>query len=184
MDAKGDAQALVQRDRKQCADSRPEQHMHAAGDRGKDNLQRHRDTRNRLRVYVLNVLRQQASAEGGQRSADHGYPQFFAHHIDAARGGGGFVLGDRFERDARDAVVDPLPDGETTDPDHQRDDVKIALLRELQRIPGVANRLQASCRASRRSHRAPRSGSTARPGSKLMSPAQSNDRRRASRKDG
>src|SRR5438132_1104528 len=77
----------------------------------------------------------------GQRRADDGDAQLLAHHADADRGCGLLVLRDRFERLAGDAAVDRAPDQEAAEPHDERDAVKVPLVGELQRVPGMAGKL-------------------------------------------
>ena len=66
-------------DREQRADGRPEQGIHAAGDRGEDDLQRHRHARHDLRVEIQDVLRSSAPPTAVSAALMHRDPQFLAH---------------------------------------------------------------------------------------------------------
>ena len=132
----------VSDNRQQRADRRPQQRIDAAGDGGEHDLQRHRDARHRLGIEIHHVLPVDRAAERGQRRADDGHAQLLAQHVDADRGGGILVLGNRLERLAADAAVDQPPDAEPGQPQHERDAVEIALLGKLQRVPGMADGLR------------------------------------------
>ena len=97
----------------------PNSRIDPADDRREDDLQRHRDARNRLGIEIHQVLPVDRAAERGQRGADERHAQLLAHDIDADRCCGVLVLRDSLERLAADAAVDPVPDHKPDQPEQR-----------------------------------------------------------------
>ena len=135
------AQTFRQRQREQRSDRRAEQGIHAAGNGGEYDLQRHGDARHRLRIEIQEILGEQGAAERGQRGADDGDAHLFPQHVDPHRGRGFLVLRDRLQRFAPDAAVDAAPDGKPRQPNDEGNEIEVRVVRELERVPGMARRL-------------------------------------------
>src|ERR1700761_5078157 len=139
--AEPDPQAFGEREREQRADARTQHRIDPARDRREHDLQRHRDARDRLRVEIHEILAVDRATQRGQRRTDHGDAYLLAHHVDADGGSRILVLADGFQRLAADAAIDLAPDDEPEQPEHQRYEIEVNLLGELQRVPGMADRL-------------------------------------------
>ncbi len=87
-------------------------------------------------------MREERAAEGGERGARHRDAQLLSQDVDADRGRGTLVLGDRLERRPAHAAIDPVPDDDADHPDDERDGIEIGLVGELQRVPGMPDRLR------------------------------------------
>src|SRR5262245_57844952 len=77
--------------------------------------------------YVLSV---QDAAQRGQPGRQGGDGQLEPRHVDPHGGGCRFVFPDRLQRGSGHAAVQPLPDGQARDPQHDRCVVEDALIRK------------------------------------------------------
>src|SRR5262249_50006047 len=130
-------QAFSQCDGKERADGRPQHRVHAAGNRREHDLQRDANPGKGLWIEIHQVLPEHRAAERGQRGTYDGDAQLFTRDVDTNRGSSILIVGDRLQRLPTDAAVDPAPDDEPAKPDDKGDRIKIALVRKLQRVPGV-----------------------------------------------
>src|SRR5216683_7983672 len=132
-EAEGDAESLGERRRQRGAHQRAHQRVHAAEHHGEDDLQRHADARERVRVDVGHVLGVEDAAERGEACGDHRDAELEAGDADPHRGRRRLVFADSLERRPRHAPVHEVPHREAGEEKHQRGIVEHALVRELQR---------------------------------------------------
>src|SRR5437870_730661 len=132
-------QAFSQCDGEERAHRRPEHRVHAARNRREHDLERHANPGKGIRIEIHQVLSEHRAAERSQGGTDDGDAQLFARDVDANGGSSILIVGDRLERLATDATVDPAPDEQRTKPDDEGDRIEIAFVRKLQRVPGMTD---------------------------------------------